>query len=347
MPSATAVVVYVGNSDTQDISVFELGAEGTLAPRATLAVQQPVHPGRSMLMATSPDRKFLYAGFLSDDAHSTAATYAIEPPSGLLSLLGKVQLPDIMSYLSVDRSGRFLLTASYAGDKVVVNAIRADGTVGKTLQVRPTAPKAHCILTDPSNRTVLHTALGGDVICQDRFDADTGALVPLDPPAIGVKAKAGPQFLIFSRDGRFVYVINELDGSLDVFPFDTVHATLQPKSQATTVLPAGFSGRPWAADIHMTPDGRYLYGSERTSSTLAAFRVDPTNGTLTAIESFPTVRQPRAFSIDPSGKFLLSSGQLSNSIMSYSIDADSGRLDAIGEYPVGKNPTWVESVQLP
>ena len=117
--------------------------------------------------------------------------------------------------------------------------------------------------------------------------------------------------------------------------------------QVLSTLPPGFSGKPWGADMHLTPDGRFLYTSERTSSTLAAFRVDPHSGRLTPLHWFPTVAQPRAFNIDPSGAYLLSSGQLSNSVRVYSIDAASGELTPLGEYPGGKNPTWVEIVQLP
>ncbi|KAB0265588.1 hypothetical protein FEZ63_18040 [Microvirga brassicacearum] len=107
------------------------------------------------------------------------------------------------------------------------------------------------------------------------------------------------------------------------------------------------SGKPWAADIHVTPDGRFLYASERTTSTLAAFRVDPENGTLTPIDSYSTAQQPRAFGIDPSGRYLLAVGQLSNSMRSYSIDLSSGSLTMLKEYPIGRNTNWVEFVRLP
>ena len=112
-------------------------------------------------------------------------------------------------------------------------------------------------------------------------------------------------------------------------------------------MPKGFDGKPWAADIHLTPDGKYLYASERTSSTLTAFRVDPASGELTTIESYPTEKQPRGFNIDPSGGYLLSVGQLSNSLTSYAIDKASGKLTVLKQYPTGKNPNWVEIVELP
>jgi 6-phosphogluconolactonase len=354
MPAhAAATMVYVGNADSQDLSLFELDSAGRLTPRGTVTVQAPAQPGRSMLLAVAPNRQFLYAAYLRG-AQSAVASYAIQQRSGVLRQVGgNTDLADVMSYISTDRSGRFLLSASYGGNKVAVNRILASGAVGDTLQTVDTAPKAHCILADPANRHVLHTALGGDVIYQDSFDARTGKLTPQAHPTVTLPANSGPRFLVFSRDGRFVYVIDELDGAIHVFPFESAAGesaaagTVRTEVQVLSTLPPGFSGKPWGADMHLTPDGRFLYTSERTSSTLAAFRVDPHSGRLTPLHWFPTVAQPRAFNIDPSGAYLLSSGQLSNSVRVYSIDAASGELTPLGEYPVGKNPTWVEIVQLP
>ena len=102
-----------------------------------------------------------------------------------------------------------------------------------------------------------------------------------------------------------------------------------------------------AADLHITPDGKFLYGSERTTSTLAGFQVDPAKGTLTPIGSVPTEKQPRGFGIDPAGRYLLAVGQLSHGLSSYSIDPTSGKLMKLKEYPMGKNPNWVEILDLP
>jgi 6-phosphogluconolactonase len=96
----------------------------------------------------------------------------------------------------------------------------------------------------------------------------------------------------------------------------------------------------------VTPDGKFLYASERTTSTLAAFSVDAKTGMLTAIDSYPTEKQPRAFNIDPTARYLLSVGQLSNSMTSYAIDKATGKLSKLKEYPVGKNPNWVEVVSF-
>ncbi|PYM90597.1 MAG: 6-phosphogluconolactonase, partial [Candidatus Rokuibacteriota bacterium] len=119
------------------------------------------------------------------------------------------------------------------------------------------------------------------------------------------------------------------------------------EKQSISALPPDFQGKPSAADLHITPDGKFLYGSERTSSTLAGFKVDPASGMLSSIGSVPTEKQPRGFNIDASGRYVLAVGQLSHALSSYRIDPESGKLTKLKEYPMGKNPNWVEIVDLP
>jgi len=344
MSSARAATfVYVGSSDSQDVTVLELKANGDLTPVATAAVPGPAKPGGSLPMAVSPNKKRLYVGLRNEPF--TAVTFAIDGKTGKLTLVGPGPLADSMAYVSTDRTGKYLLSASYGGHKVTVNPIGADGVVQAAAQNITTLQNAHAILTDPSNKYVLHTSLGGDVVYQQKFDAKTGKLSPNDPPTVSVKAKAGPRHLVFSPNRKFVYLLNELDASIYVFPWDAKTGTLKKETQVASALPKDFSGKPWAADIHVTPDGRFLYASERTTSTLAAFRVDGGTGALTAIDTYPTEKQPHGFAIDPSGKFLLAVGQLSNSMSSYAIDKKDGKLTKLKEYPMGKNPNWVEIVK--
>jgi 6-phosphogluconolactonase len=340
-----ATFVYVGNSDSQDITMLELRDSGELTPVATVAVPGPVTPGGSLPLAVSPDKRFLFAALRSQPF--SVATFSIHPKTGKLAYVGNGPLADNMAYIATDRTGRFLLGASYQGSKVTVSPITANGLIGKTRQTVPTAPNANCVLTDPSNRYVLHTSLGGDLVYQEKFAGETGQLSPNAPPTVSVRQKAGPRHLTFSPSENFVYLICELDGSLYVFPFDGAAGTLKKEIQVASALPEGFSGKPWAADIHLTPNGKFLYASERASSTLAAFRVDPKNGTLTFLNSFPTVKQPRAFNIDPTGGYLLAVGQLSNSLRSYAIDGSNGKLITLKDYTMGRNPNWVEIISLP
>jgi 6-phosphogluconolactonase len=344
-PVNAATFVYVGNADSQDITVLELAANGDLRPVATAPVPGPAKPGGSLPLAVSPDKRFLFAA-LRNEPYSVV-TFSIDAKSGMLNAVGSGALADSMAYIVTDRTGHYLLSASYSGSRVTVNPIEPNGRVGPVQQSVATAPKAHAIVADPQNRHVLHTSLGGDVIHQEKFDAHTGRLTPNDPGTTSVEAQAGPRHLVFSPNGEFVYLLNELDASIYVFPYDSSTGTLKKQTQIVSSLPRDFAGKRWAADIHVTPNGRFLYASERTASTLAAFAVNPADGTLTSTGSFPTARQPRAFNIDPSSRFLLAVGQLSNSVTVHAIDPASGALTVHAEYPVGKNPNWVEVVRLP
>ena len=339
------MLVYVGNAESQSVTIFSLSPDGALAPVDTKAVPGPAKPGSTMPMAVSPDKRFLTVG-LRNEPYS-AATFAIDAKTGKLGFVGSGPLADAMAYIGTDRSGKFLLCASYGGGKIAVNPIGGNGVVGPTLQVIANQPNAHAVIADRANRHVLYSSLGNDTVGQLMLDAATGRLTPNDPPTVSVKTKAGPRHFRFSPDERFVYLLCELDASIYVFPYDAATGRLAKQTQIVSALPKDFSGKPWAADIHLTPDGKFLYASERTSSTLAAFRVDGKSGALAPIASYPTEKQPRGFAIDPSGRTLLAVGQLSNSLTSYAIEPERGTLRPLRQYPVGKNPNWIEIVSLP
>lgn len=339
------IFVYVGHADDSDIHVLQLDPwHGDLEPVETVVVPGIAKPGSSMPLAVSPDRRFLYAGLRGEPL--VAASFRIDPLTGRLAHLGNGRLADSMAYIATDRTGRFLLSASYGGNKIAVNPIGPQGFVLPPQQVVATPPNAHSILPDPANRFVLAACLGGDVVIRQRFDAATGRLTPGDPPSTPVKAKAGPRHIVFHPNNRHLYLLNELDASLCVFDYDAATGRLAEK-QATSALPPGFAGKPWAADLHITPDGRFLYGSERTSSTLAGFAVDADAGTLAPIGSFETETQPRGFNIDPTGRYLLAAGQQSHGLSCYAIDQAGGRLRHLKHYAVGKGPNWVEIASLP
>jgi 6-phosphogluconolactonase len=300
--------------------------------------------GGSIPMAVSPDKKVLFAGFRGEP--QVVASFAIDAATGKLKHLGNGPLADSMPYIVTDRTGKFLLSASYPGHKVTVNPIGADGVVQAVKQIVPTPPNAHAILPDSQNRHVLVPSLGGDTLLHFKFDAATGTLSANEPAGAKVKEKAGPRHFRFTKDEKFVYLLNELDATVYVLPYDAKSGIAGKELQVASALPEGFSGKPWAAEIQLTPDGAYLYASERTSSTLAGFRVDAATGKLTPVGSFPTEQQPRAFAIDPSGRYLYAVGEKSDSMTSYAIDAKTGKLEKLKQYQVGKNPNWVEIVDF-
>jgi 6-phosphogluconolactonase len=346
MSSAQAATfLYVGSSDSQDITVLSLDPKsGALTPVATTAVPGPAKPGGSLPLAVSPDKKLLFAGLRSEPF--TVATFAIDPKTGKLTHNGSGPVEGSMAYISTDKTGKYLLAASYPAHKVTVSPIGAKGVVGATQQSITTEQNAHAITTDSTNKYVFHTSLGGDVVYQQKFDAKTGKLTPNDPATVKTSAKAGPRHFVFSPNNKFVYLLNELDATVYVFPYDAAKGTMKKEVQTVSTMPKGSSAKPWAADIHLTPNGKYLYASERTTSTLAAYKVDPAKGTLTLIDSFPTEKQPRAFAIDPTGKYLFAVGELSHSLTTYGIDQASGKLTKVKDMPAGKKPNWIEIVTL-
>jgi 6-phosphogluconolactonase len=344
-PARAATFVYVGNAESNEIYVLQLDRQsGDLTVVEKVPIPGIEKPGGSTPMSVSPDRRFLYVGTRGEP--KIAAGFAIDQASGTLKHVASGPLADSMAYIATDRTGRFLLGASYPGHKVTVNPIGPPGTVQPPKQVLPGYPNAHSILADAANGHVLAPTLGNDRVNQFAFDATTGTLAPSTPPGVEVKAKAGPRHFVFHPNGKHVYVIGELDGAVYVFDYDADTGQLTQK-QAVSALPPDFQGRPSAADLHITLDGKFLYGSERTSSTLAGFKVDLANGTLTPIGSVPTEKQPRGFNIDSSGRYLLAVGQLSHGLSSYAIDPATGKLTKLKEYSMGKNPNWIEIIDLP
>jgi 6-phosphogluconolactonase len=251
-----------------------------------------------------------------------------------------------MAYIVTDRTGRFLLSASYPGAKLAINPIDNSGRVGeRPTQLLATRPKAHCVVLDASNRFVYGTSLGGDIIMQLRFDAQTGTVSPNQPASISTKPNAGPRHLAFHPNGRFLYLLNETDATLGIYAIDRAAGTLA-ELQTVPTLPPGFTGKPSAADLHVTPDGRFIYASERTTSTIKGFRIDPESGTFSRCGRWPTETTPRGFAIDPRGRFLLAAGLSSNAMTVSAIDPDSGSLADVRKYPLGEMPNWIEIVDL-
>lgn len=341
MPSPTAVstlaTVYVSNADSRELSVLALDRrQGTLRAIQTVPVG-----GTAMPLALSPDQEKLYVALRSEPY--AAAAFTIDGATGQLIPLGNAALPDSMAYIATDRSGRWLFAASYGGHRASVSPLAADGKPEPAVQIVPNGKNAHAAIPDAANRHVYITSLGTDQVFQWRFDATTGQLTPNDPPAMAARIGSGPRHLVFHPNGRHAYLLGELDATVELLEVDAARGLLSRKQHWAT-LPAGSTVQPWAADLHLTPDGRFLYTSERNSSTLAIWRVDASTGTLSLVGHQQTERQPRGFQIDSSGQWLIAAGQVSHSVTLYRIDRDSGRLTPTQRLPVGQGPNWIEIV---
>ena len=337
-------IVYVSCAQSCEIQRFELnpdtGALHRLGTTPVPGIQGPSNT--SMPLAVSPDRRVLHAALRG--ASNPCVSFAIAAPDGALQPIGSAPLPHEACYLTVDRGGRHLLMASYPGALLASLALDARGAaIAPPQQIVPTGPAAHCVIQDTPGRFVYATSLGADGIMRFAFDAASGRLH--DMVTADLPHGTGPRHLQLSTDGRLLYVLCELDGSVGVFAVDADTGLLQGR-QILRTHAEGFS-QAQAADVHLSPDGRFLYASERRTHTLTAWRIAPEDGSLTLAGAWPTEAGPRGFAIDPSGAFLLAAGQQSDHLSVYRIDPNSGALTAIGRHATGGNPNWIEIVDLP
>ena len=297
--------------------------------------------GPQSLFVTA-DQRVILAGMA---ASNKVQAFAIDPASGSLSLLGSAPAPGEPSYVSCDHDRRVVFSASYHGNSLSIFPLTASGVPLAGQLVAPNLPHAHAVRLDRSERWLLLPLLGADAIRIYAWQGDA-RITPGEPAMIAAAPGSGPRHLVFSTDNRQLYCLNELDGTINCFDFDTERGQLTLR-QTISILPPGFALKPWAAEIRLTPDGRFLYPTERSASVIAALCVAAESGELTLIDHYPTETQPRGMGIDPSGQWLIAVGQRSDRLTVYAIDQSTGRLQPDQQLATGKNPLWVEFALIP
>ena len=337
--------VYVGTyTKTPDAGInffqFDL-ASGRLTKPAVVAKT----PNPSFL-ALHPRRPLLYAiGEVSDfgpDKTGVVSAYAIQPKTGQLVLLNQQSTGGAeTSHVSVDHSGQVVLVSNYGGGCVASLPIRPDGGLSPAATVdhhhgssvhptRQTRPLAHSIDVDPTNHFVLSANLGTDKVMIYRLNAAQGTLTPHQPAFAETPRGAGPRHLAFHPNGRFVYVINELNGTISVCHFDSSRGSLEPVQNIST-LPGDFSGENTTAEIQVHPSGRFLYGSNRGHDSIAIFAIDTETGKLRSLGHQSTLgKAPRNFALDRSGRYLLAANQDTGSVVVFRVDPQTGLLQPTG-----------------
>jgi 6-phosphogluconolactonase len=353
------MLVYVGTYTTGksegiyllrlDLSSGELSRVGT-----TKGVVNPSYltldRGRRRLYAVNEVEEF--AGRKS----GAVSAFAVDQRTGGLRLLNQQpSMGGAPCYVSPDASGRFVLVANYVGGNVAVLPARGDGSLGEATDVkqdegsgvnreRQEGPHAHCILQDASGRHVYACDLGTDKVMIYRLDAKAGKLIPNAQPWAQVKPGAGPRHLTFHPGGRRAYLMNELASTVTVFAHDPVRGTLK-ELQTVSALPEDFKGANTGADIHASPDGRFLYSSNRGHDSIAVFKIDARAGTLALVGHTPTQgRTPRNFAVDPTGALLLVANQNSDTVVTFRRDARTGELQPTGHVAEIPSPVCLKLV---
>lgn len=343
--SANDLLVYIGTYTTgksEGIYLYRLNlSSGEL--RQAAIIKGVVNPS---FLTLAPDRRYLYAVNEVDDFASrksgAVSAFGIDQKTGALRLLNQqASLGANPCYVDVDAGGRFVLVANYSGGNITVFPVQRDGSLGEATDMkqyqgssinrdRQEASHAHCIVLDPTNQFAYSCDLGADKIMIFRFDARSGKLLAGMPPWVQVKPGSGPRHLAFHSGGKFVFTFNELHSTVTAFERNPEKGSLK-ELQTLTTLPKDFTGTNTGADIHVSPNGRFLYCSNRGHDSIAMFKIDPHSGALTAL-GYESTRgmTPRNFAIDPTGAFLLVANQKSDSIVVFRLDQTTGRLNATG-----------------
>lgn len=334
-------IIYIANADSQDIAVFQLNND-TDEP---LLLQRYGVNGTVMPMALSADNRRLYAVIRSEPYRLLVLD--IDPANGRLSPKAVAPLVDSMANISVDSSGRYLFSASYGGNKISINKLNESGIPQRSARVLETGKHPHQITADNRNHFVYMSVLGEDRLDFFRLSSVVSGKTPSTETRLAVTFPkgTGPRHFVASADEKFWYVLGELDARIHVLKRNAITGKSQ-QLEIHDLLASGSKGKPWAADIHLTPDGNFLYASERTTSEISGFQVNKKSGRITQIGKWKTEEQPRAFQISPDGRHLVAVGQKSDHASIYSINAETGDLKLVQSIATGQNPSWVEIITL-
>jgi len=356
-------LVYVGTytedgSKSKGIHVYRFDAKTTALTSLGLAAET-TNPS---FLAVHPNHRFVYAvnevsNFKAQKSGAVSA-FAIDRATGKLTLLNQVASGGAdPCYITIDKTGKYVLVANYTGGSIAAFPILADGRLGEdsafvqhtghgTHPQRQEGPHAHSIDLSPDNRFAIVDDLGLDETLVYKFDSSKGSLTLNDPAFAKAHPGAGPRHFALHPNGKFAYVIDEMGSTVAVFAYDAAAGVLHPL-QTISTLPRSFSGRNDAAEIEVHPSGNFLYASNRGHDSIAVFAIDPNKGTLTLIEYVPTKGQnPRNFAVDPSGTLLFAANEKADNIVLFHIDAKTGRLTATGKVLDLSQPVCVKFVPI-
>lgn len=344
---ADDLLLYVGTytsgpTKSEGIYVYRFDVKtGGLAPHKV--VSGVVEPS---FLAISKNRRYLYAvnETLEYEGKSSGAvsSFAIDGKTGDLRFINKQSsLGAAPCHLSVSAKGNFVLVANYLGGNVSVYPIAKDGSlggsvdlkqhVGKGPKAQQDAPHAHSVILDAANKFAFVNDLGIDQILIYGFDKKTGKLTAnTAQPSYATRPGAGPRHFKIHPDGRFAFVVNELDMTITSLALDANAGKLS-EVQTISTVPADFKGENSCADIHVSPNGDFLYASNRGHDSIVSYKIDKRTGRIEMIEHVSTGgKAPRNFAIDPAGSYLLAANQRSDSIVVFDIDGRTGKLKPTG-----------------
>lgn len=342
LPAAAGpTVVYVSEGGENRLALFTLNEENGDLTR-TGAFELKGSPGS---LTIRPDHTHLYAAVRTTKEF---ASIRVDPATGALSDAVITPAGSNSAYVRLDKTGDWLLSASYSEGVVSVSRITDGVVTGDPVSSLVTGKKAHSVMTESGNRFAFVPHVGElNKVEQLKFDATTGQITLNTPPHLGGEAGAGPRHMAFHPGGRWAYLVNEQGQSVTRCDYDAEKGTLTRRETLSTTPPEWDKAKGSCADIHVSADGRFLYASNRGHDSLAVFSIDPATGQLTSLGQTPTEKTPRSFALIPGGEnFIVAAGEGADSLIVYRRDPDNGTLTPLKSYPCGKKPAWVLGVKF-
>jgi len=292
-------------------------------------------------LTISPNKKFVYA--VNEDAPGNVTAFVFNKPNNkLLQVNQQPSQGKHPCYVTIDKTGKWVIVGNYSSGTLAVYPVNKDGSLGKATDSvlhegssvnseRQEAAHVHATVLNNNNKTLYVPDLGMDEVMLYNLDNKTGKLKEFDPPFVATEPGAGPRHIDIHPNGKYAYLMEELTGSVSVYKIekDGYLSLLQNISG----LPRDFEGAVGSADIHVSPDGKFLYCSNRgESNTIGIFSINKSNGQLEWIDHQSTLgKTPRNFNVDPTGNFLLVANQNSDEIVIFKRDKETGLLTDSGK----------------
>lgn len=320
---------YTTPENNTGITVYRFYAEtGRTAYLGSAEVKNATY------LTVSPDRKFVYA--TSETRDGIVSAFSFDYTSGALKLINTQPTAGANPvHVTTDKEGKNVFVSNYGGTLSVL-PVNKDGSLGAATQIikgegssanaqRQAGPHAHSLTFSPDEKYVFIADLGADKVSIAKYKANKVPAINTEDVVVEkVKPGDGPRHMEFSPDGKFLYLINELGATINIYAYNKGKLTA---AGSVAMSPPGFTGKNGAADIHVSPDGKFLYASNRgTANELLVYAIDEASGKLTYVTRYPTGAEPRNFVIEPGGKFLILAAQKGNIVQIYRRDMKSGML---------------------
>lgn len=308
-------------------------------------------------LAVSPDQEFIYSVEELNGGGNAGkiVAYRFSKKDGSLTrIIEKPSGGDDPCYITTDKSGRWIITGNYSSGTVAVHPVNKNGVLGDAVTLirhegnsinkdRQNSPHVHSTNLDAGNNFLYVPDLGLDKVMIYAFNRKTGSLSPASTPFAAVNAGSGPRHFEFTQNGKYAYLVEELTGTVTAFSVDKKSGALTSIQSISGARP-GFSGFMGSADIHASPDGKFLYTSNRgDANDLSIFSINATNGRLTYLTSESVKgKAPRNFTIAPSGSLLLVANQESDEIVIFTRDKITGKISDSGKRIPVPNPVCLK-----